>query len=63
MDPTQVSCIAGRFFTIWATREANIYLDGVIYSFIQWILSAYHVLVTMLSVEHKMVINIDLALF
>ena len=21
-DGTQVSCIAGRFFTIWATREA-----------------------------------------
>ena len=21
-DPTQVSCITGRFFTIWATREA-----------------------------------------
>ena len=21
-DQTQVSCIAGRFFTIWATREA-----------------------------------------
>ena len=20
-DPTQVSCVAGRFFTIWATRE------------------------------------------
>ena len=25
MDQTQVSCIAGRFFTIWATREAPIY--------------------------------------
>ena len=23
-DQTQVSCIAGRFFTIWATREAHI---------------------------------------
>ena len=21
-DQTQVSCIAGRFFTVWATREA-----------------------------------------
>ena len=21
-DPTQVSCIAGRFFTVWATRES-----------------------------------------
>ena len=20
-DPTQISCIAGRFFTIWATQE------------------------------------------
>ena len=25
-DGTQVSCIAGRFFTIWATREAKIIL-------------------------------------
>ena len=24
-DQTWVSCIAGRFFTIWATREAGIY--------------------------------------
>ena len=24
-DQTQVSCIAGRFFTIWATREAHEY--------------------------------------
>ena len=23
MDWTQVSCIAGRFFTSWATREAQ----------------------------------------
>jgi len=23
-DPTSVSCIAGRFFTIWATKEARI---------------------------------------
>ena len=23
MDQTQVSCITGRFFTIWATREAQ----------------------------------------
>ena len=23
-DWTQVSCIAGRFFTVWATREAHI---------------------------------------
>ena len=25
-DRTQVSCIAGRFFTIWATREALVWL-------------------------------------
>ena len=25
-DWTQVSCIAGRFFTSWATREASLYL-------------------------------------
>ena len=24
-DRTRVSCIAGRFFTVWATREANNY--------------------------------------
>ena len=24
-DQTQVSCIAGRFFTIWATMEAQEY--------------------------------------
>ena len=23
-DPTQVSCIAGRFFTTWATREVHV---------------------------------------
>ena len=27
-DWTQVSCIAGRFFTIWATREAQCSLRG-----------------------------------
>ena len=27
-DPTQVSCIAGGFFTIWATREAQEYWSG-----------------------------------
>ena len=26
-DQTQVSCIAGRFFTVWATREALMILD------------------------------------
>ena len=25
---TQVSCIVGRFFTIWATREAQQYWSG-----------------------------------
>ena len=27
-DRTGVSCIAGRFFTIWATREASIHLNA-----------------------------------
>ena len=27
-DQTWVSCIAGRFFTIWATREAQKFLKG-----------------------------------
>ena len=26
-DQTWVSCIAGRFFTVWATREAFLYLE------------------------------------
>ena len=26
-DRTQVSCIAGRFFTVWATREAQMYTN------------------------------------
>ena len=30
MDQTQVSCISGRFFTIWATREALLtYITGL----------------------------------
>ena len=32
-DWTQVSCIAGRFFTSWATREAPIILEWVDYPF------------------------------
>ena len=28
-DQTQVSCIAGRFFTSWATREAQEYWSGL----------------------------------
>ena len=31
-DWTQVSCTAGRFFTIWATREAQGRAEGVFYS-------------------------------
>ena len=27
-DQTQVSCIAGRFFTSWATKEAQEYWSG-----------------------------------
>jgi len=27
-DQTQVSCIAGRFFTSWATNEAQEYWNG-----------------------------------
>ena len=27
MDQTQVSCTAGIFFTIWATREAQVALN------------------------------------
>ena len=27
-DQTQVSCIAGRFFTLWASREAQEYWSG-----------------------------------
>ena len=29
-DQTQVSCIAGRFFTIWANREA-LFADSSVY--------------------------------
>ena len=25
-DRTQVSCVAGRFFTVWATREAHLFI-------------------------------------
>ena len=28
-DQTQVSCIAGTFFTIWATREAHLHLYAI----------------------------------
>ena len=29
-DLTQVSCTAGGFFTVWATREAHIYTHGCV---------------------------------
>ena len=32
-DQTQVSCIAGSFFTSWATRKAQEYWSGVAYPF------------------------------
>ena len=28
-DRTPVSCIAGRFFTLWATREAHVFFSGL----------------------------------
>ena len=31
-DPTQVSCITGGFFTVWATREAQEYWSGLPFS-------------------------------
>ena len=36
MDQTQISHIASRFFTIWATREAQEYWSGYL-SLLQWI--------------------------
>ena len=36
-ESNQVSCIAGRFFTIWATREAHIIYKT--YKFIRTLLS------------------------
>ena len=36
-DQTQVSHIAGRFFTSWATREAPRILEWVAYSLLQWV--------------------------
>ena len=34
-DQTQVSCIAGRFFTIWATKTPNSFIHSIINSFTQ----------------------------
>ena len=31
-DQTQVSHIAGRFFTVWTTREALYHITNIIYS-------------------------------
>ena len=45
-DQTQVSCIAGRFFTIWAIREAKIHpkhLPACLYTvFVQAAITNYH---------------------
>ena len=35
--PTQVSCIAGRFFTIWTTREDNNQLSGSWNGKVSWV--------------------------
>ena len=35
-DWTQVSCTAGRLFTVWAPREAHIYTPQLLYPFICW---------------------------
>ena len=36
-DRTQVSCVAGRFLTSWAIREAQESWSGVAYPFSKWI--------------------------
>ena len=36
-DQTQVSCIAGRFFTLWTTRKANNQLSGSWNGKVSWI--------------------------
>ena len=37
-DWSQVSCIAGGFFTLWATREAHVCYRCVIFSYMQMVL-------------------------
>ena len=45
MDWTRVFCVAGRFFTIWATREASQYMRNILWTkskaqfgnFLQWL--------------------------
>ena len=34
-DQTHISCIAGRFFTVWAAREAQEYWSGILQGEIQ----------------------------
>ena len=48
-DQTQVSCITGRFFTIWATREATVYYRERIWikisqgkKYLGWISGGFH---------------------
>ena len=43
-DQTQVSCIAGRFFIVWATREAREYWSG--YPLLQGIFPSQELTVT-----------------
>ena len=42
LDPrikSQVSCIAGRFFTIWTTRKAPVYFTWAFNFFLFWLLT------------------------
>ena len=36
-DQTRVSCVAGGFFTIWATREAHRHIVGAQYKVSDWL--------------------------
>ena len=36
-DQTQVSHIAGRFFTVWATREAKVYAIYNVYTILKFL--------------------------
>ena len=47
-DQTKISCIVGRFFTIWATREAQ-YSQLTMVSGEQWRDSAIHIYTSILS--------------
>ena len=52
-DQTQVSCFAGRFFTIWATRGAPVYFIGAAFpsfpNLLNWTLKIEHVLTLFLD--------------